>query len=151
MKRIFLFFLIMLLIHIFSFNSFLEASDSFESFLLKVKNPFKSSLPKIEEIIEIKPKPTKINIGETRSSRRSKVRPVKTEAKPIKAPIIKAPDVIVSGLIWNSDLPQAIINESIVTIGDKIDNFKIVEIHKDGIIILFSGLKFTIKMNQDLT
>jgi len=53
------------------------------------------------------------------------------------------PDLI-EGLIWNSDMPQAIINGSVVKIGDYIEGVKIVGIDKKGITIDYEGQKVLI-------
>lgn len=57
---------------------------------------------------------------------------------------------IVTGLVWNSERPQAIINGVIVNVGDKIKVDKtpdvdIVSIKKEGIDIIFNGVKATLK------
>lgn len=46
----------------------------------------------------------------------------------------------ISGLIWNSDRPQAIINNQIFSVGDKInDQIKIVSIKKTGVDVELNG------------
>ena len=54
------------------------------------------------------------------------------------------PDLNIEGLIWNSDMPQAIINGSVVKIGDYIEGVKIVGIDKKGITIDYEGQKVLI-------
>ena len=54
------------------------------------------------------------------------------------------PDLNIEGLIWNSDMPQAIINGSVVKIGDYIEGVKVVEIDKKGITIEYEGQKVPI-------
>ena len=54
------------------------------------------------------------------------------------------PDLNIEGLIWNSDMPQAIVNGSVVKIGDDIEGIKIVEINKKGITIEYEGQKVLI-------
>ena len=54
------------------------------------------------------------------------------------------PDLNIEGLIWNSDMPQAIINGSVVKIGDYIEGVKIVGIDKKGITIEHEGQKVLI-------
>jgi len=112
------------------------------------RNPFKSWLPKIEEKIEKTQEGTKIEskkldgplISETESS-------VK---KPV-VPEIEAPKFTINGLVWNTDRPQAIINGQIFAIGDIIEDSKIVDIHKDGIDVLFLNKLFTIQIEQTIT
>jgi len=43
----------------------------------------------------------------------------------------------VQGLIWGGSLPQAIINDKVVSAGDVIDGVSIVGIDKDGVEVSF--------------
>ena len=54
------------------------------------------------------------------------------------------PDLNIEGLIWNSDMPQAIINGSVIKIGDYIEGVRVVEIDKKGITIEYEGQKVLI-------
>ena len=56
----------------------------------------------------------------------------------------KPPAVVITGLIWNSDRPQAIINGQVVDIGDNIGEMEIVSINKTGIDLLYQGEKITL-------
>ena len=62
-----------------------------------------------------------------------------TVEEPLKTPVIQ-----ISGLIWNSDQPQAIINNQIVKVGDQIEEWTIQKIDKDGIEISARGNKILI-------
>ncbi|MDP8264254.1 MAG: hypothetical protein P9M12_02085 [Candidatus Aceula lacicola] len=149
MRQKIVLFLFIFLIGLFLINGILEASESFNLTAAQTRNPFKSSLPKIKEIVEKIPEP--INISSRASKLRPELRtsPIQVEKKP--KPIVKAPVLVISGLIWNTALPQAIINQNIVTIGDIVEKSEIVNIHKGGVDILFSGAPFTIKIDQTLT
>ena len=57
---------------------------------------------------------------------------------------ITLPDFTIQGVIWNTDLPQAIVNDMIVRVGDVIDDAKIVEITKTGITIDYRDRRFYI-------
>jgi hypothetical protein len=121
-------------------SSILEGIES-ESFTLP--NPFKSKLPEIkEEPVTIRPpeqgpitpivKPLSIEIP-------LQVLPGGTaEAGPALPPFT------ITGVIWNSDRPQAIINGQVVDVGDTVSNTKIVAIKKDGIDVLVEGVTMTI-------
>ncbi len=50
----------------------------------------------------------------------------------------------ISGLVWNTDRPQAIINGKITEVGDMVSGFKIVDIQKTGITVLSQGRTVTI-------
>ncbi|MFA5068788.1 MAG: general secretion pathway protein GspB [Candidatus Omnitrophota bacterium] len=49
------------------------------------------------------------------------------------------PPLLVEGMIWNTDNPQAIINGKVLNSGDIIDGVRIVNIEKQGITIDFNG------------
>lgn len=112
------------------------ASDVLTPF---ARNPFQPQLPVQEEEqppvkpVEIikpvdKPKPV---TGKTSSS---SVKPSAQVAKPQPPPDLK-----ITGLVWNTDRPQAIINGKVVDVGDKIETIQIVSINKNGIEIDFEG------------
>ncbi|MDD5596018.1 MAG: hypothetical protein PHY94_07255 [Candidatus Omnitrophica bacterium] len=54
------------------------------------------------------------------------------------------PDLKIQGVVWGGSLPQAIINNKVVKVGDTIEKAKIIDINKDGITVLFSGRKYNI-------
>lgn len=56
-----------------------------------------------------------------------------------RPPILEEPmpNLTISGLVWNTDRPQAIINGQIAGIGDTISGIRILDIQKTGITVLF--------------
>ena len=93
------------------------------------RNPFVSPFPKIK--IEI-PEPTIAVITETSVE-------------------ITPPSLTINGLIWNTDNPQAIVNDQVVGVGDTIAEVTILGIQRSGIQILYSGKTFSIAMNTEST
>ena len=55
---------------------------------------------------------------------------------PAPAPL---PNLEVQGIVWGSALPQAIINNRVVKIGDIIQGVRVVDISKKGITVFYSG------------
>lgn len=55
------------------------------------------------------------------------------------------PQFIVSGMIWNSKKPAAIVNDQVVAIGDQISNWSVTQITKDGINMTFEQQNLWIK------
>lgn len=49
------------------------------------------------------------------------------------------PVLRIEGLVWNTSMPQAIVNGKVVKMGDVIEGVKIVKIDKEGILIEFHG------------
>lgn len=54
------------------------------------------------------------------------------------------PVLTVQGLIWGGDIPQAIINDNVVKLGDTIQGAKILSITKDGVTVLFEGMQYNL-------
>ncbi len=103
--------------------------------LSSIRNPFIPILPS-PQIVES----TSNQITTTTSSRSkpTSVKPVEvTETKNVSPPAL--PKFIISGLVWNTDNPQAIINQEIVEIGDTVDDWTIVAITEDGIKVSSKG------------
>ncbi len=58
----------------------------------------------------------------------------------------KALDLKLSGVLWDQDNPQAIINGEILEVGQRIGKFTIIEIHSEGVIISDGTSKFELKI-----
>ena len=52
------------------------------------------------------------------------------------------PNLIIQGLIWGGGIPQAIINDNVVKVGDTMQGAKILSIAKDGVTVLFEGAQY---------
>ncbi len=72
--------------------------------------------------------------------------PQKTPMPIVEEPL-KPPEIKISGLIWSTDRPQAIINDQIVEVGDQIKDWTIQKIDKDGVEISARGKKILIPTN----
>ncbi|MCU0652337.1 MAG: general secretion pathway protein GspB [Candidatus Omnitrophica bacterium] len=68
----------------------------------------------------------------------------KTVSKATETKAVMLPNLVIQGVIWGSDIPQAIINNKVVKRGDTIDNVHIVDISKKGIDIMFEGRQFNL-------
>ncbi|MCK5014139.1 MAG: hypothetical protein KAS66_10000 [Candidatus Omnitrophica bacterium] len=111
-----------------------------ESGITTVANPFKSQLPKIEEPKIETPIIVKDTDGPIRRPELPK--PIEVLPEPEERPV---PHVTISGVIWNSDRPQAIINGIIVDIGDTVSEIQITGIQKTAIDGLFDGRNVTLQ------
>lgn len=65
--------------------------------------------------------------------------------------VIDPPELSISGLIWNSDRPQAIINGRVVSVGDEIDGARLLSVNKEGITIEYKGIEFPVKKFTQIT
>ena len=109
------------------------AQGNLDSAAGSITNPFISKLPKpktvIKNITPPPPPPTRLEVENPQPARTAPAQP---------------PAVTISGVVWNSDRPQAIINGQVVDVGDKISEMEIVSISKSQIDVLYLGEKFTL-------
>lgn len=108
-------------------------------------NPFKPQLP--EKIIEEKPQPSQKQKAEpTKSIQKSTSQPAPPTPE---AQQIQLPSLIISGLIWDSDRPQAIINNQIIDIGDRIEDMLVIAIRKQEIDVEYQNKIITIDAQKE--
>ena len=74
--------------------------------------------------------------------------PTATVATTQTPTVLVPPQLRITGLIWNSTKPQAIINNQVVGIGDAINDVTIVGIQKTSIDIVYQGTYFSIDPNS---
>ena len=60
---------------------------------------------------------------------------------------LKPPEIKISGIIWNTDQPQALINNQMVKVGDQIAEWTIEKIDENGIELSSRGKKILIPTN----
>jgi len=58
---------------------------------------------------------------------------------------VKLPDFTIAGIFWGADFPQAIINDTIVKVGDTILEAKIIGIEPEGVTVNFNRRDFLLK------
>ena len=102
-----------------------------DNFPHPVRDPFLSQLPQIKAILENKMEET---IGETTSP----FSPTGTK----QTITIVRPALQTMGLIWNTQKPQAIINDTVVNEGDTINDSKILSIKPNGVKVMYQGEEF---------
>jgi hypothetical protein len=51
----------------------------------------------------------------------------------------QAPAITIQGIIWGGNLPQAIINDRVVKIGDTVEGVPIIDISKEGVTLFYNG------------
>jgi len=61
---------------------------------------------------------------------------------PEAPPEVSPPPLTVQGIIWGGNIPQAIINDKVVKVGDSISEAKVTYIGRDGIAIIFKDYTF---------
>lgn len=109
-----------------------------------VRNPFTPQLP-IKTVEQ--PPMAKVNnkVNTINKINQPSRRQETTDNRTSRDVRTQAPTWSITGVIWNSDRPQAIINGRVVDVGDEINDMQIVAIRNDGIDIEFGNEKMTIK------
>lgn len=124
--------------------------------LEKIRDPFLSYLIKK---IEIPPPPPPVPaVVKPPDVPKPKIEPIPVVVKQaittLSVPKIDTgflKDLKVSGVIWDTPMPQAIISDKVVKIGDVINGSTIILIDKKGVEITHNGLKYllTVSENKD--
>jgi len=52
------------------------------------------------------------------------------------------PKLAIQGIIWGGSLPQAIINNTVVKVGDIIEEARVLEINKEGVTVFFKSRQY---------
>ncbi len=103
-----------------------------------IKNPFNPKIPAEKKITPLSPVQKKETPApKEQSSEGSSNADEKRSTTP--------PKFLITGLIWNTNRPQAIVNNRVVNIGDSVSDATIIAINKTGIDIMFQGTNLTIK------
>lgn len=133
-----------------------QTEEEFMRDLEKIRNPFLSYLlkkieaPPPQAIVET-PAPPKLTMPSL--------------PPPVVKPVIALPAIVskiddsflqnlkLSGVIWDTDMPQAIVSDKVVKVGDLINGDKVVFIDKKGVEIKHNGLKYllTVSGNKEIT
>ncbi|MDD5504936.1 MAG: general secretion pathway protein GspB [Candidatus Omnitrophica bacterium] len=61
---------------------------------------------------------------------------------------VPMPSLVIEGMVWNTDKPQAIINGKVLNAGDIIDGVRIINIEKQGITIDFNGERVLVERKK---
>jgi hypothetical protein len=76
--------------------------------------------------------------------------PVQSDLSPdagetaVNLPEVHLPTMKVQGIFWGGKFPQAIINDKIVKVDDKIEGAQVTEITKDSVTVFFSNKQFVL-------
>jgi hypothetical protein len=64
------------------------------------------------------------------------------EKKESRVEKVTPPDLKLQGIVWGADRPQAIINNTVLTKGDKILGAQIIDIEKKGVVFVYKEEQF---------
>ena len=124
------------------FSSMIEAkggklsSQDFNLDIYNNNNPFQSKLP-VKKDLTVKPPETLIQPPSGQNLQNQTANITKKEPPELKWKI--------TGIVWHSNRPQAIINDRVVDVGDTIDKAKVIAIRKSEIDVEIDGQKITVK------
>ncbi len=93
--------------------------------IINLKNPFATALPEPERPVEIVKQPP-VDV-------KQQLLPPPVSDKGGQPVPVPKPNFQVQGLVWDSDLPEAIVNNEVVSIGDKINGWTVIEINPQGV------------------
>lgn len=119
---------------------------------LTKQNPFKPQLPEEKKITSKPTRPTGRKTGTRKPTLTHKPTGSKrtTSVQEIDQQAPEKPSITLTGLVWNTDRPQAIANGIIVDVGDTIDDkFQVVSIRKTGIDVHYKGKTTTITPSKE--
>lgn len=134
--------------------------DVVKDLLINMINPFLSKLPPepVEpEMVEPINPPVADNIpadfpvnqnypgSESSYSEQSNPQSVPVEPLPV---LIDPPEIALMGIIYDTNHPQALFNNRIVSIGDEVEGIKVVEISRSGIVVEYKGAPFAYGMDD---
>lgn len=120
-----------------------SADADFMEKLTVIKDPFEDGIPKP---VIVMPKPV-YQIQE--APKPVYVEPPKPKPKPVivPQPIVILPTLNLQGVMVGGDMNEAIINDQIVPLQGSILGAKVISVSKKGVILLYKGKKFLLKVD----
>ncbi len=117
-----------------------EQESPFTEVVSSLRNPFMKWQPKPAFVKKVE-KPVVVEIKPVEPA----PPPVKKIAKPVKLPRLVLPKMSVTGLIFKTKQPQAIINGQVVGVGDIVARAKVLKIKEGGIIFKYADEIYFVK------
>ncbi len=92
--------------------------------IINLKNPFLTALPMPERPIEEVKPPVDVKLP---------MLPPPVSDKGGKPVSIPKPSFKIQGVVWDTDFPQAIVNNEVVSVGDQVSGWTVIEINPQGV------------------
>ena len=68
----------------------------------------------------------------------------KEQIPPEPVQVEPLPSLTIQGIVWGSSLPQAIINNKVVKVGDTIEGVRITDINKNGVTVFWANQEYNL-------
>jgi len=108
-------------------------------------SPQMEEIKKIEALEKAKPlPPLRPRIEYQAKNLRDPFQGLKITGSTVAVAKAAPPALTIQGIVWGGSLPQAIINNKVVKIGDTIEEARIIDINKDGVTIFFGGRQYNL-------
>ena len=124
-----------------------EEADIFQG-LEEIKDPFKSQLPEPVVIVD-----NPVEQGaDTKPDPYQEPDPVDPSSLVSEVPnVLPGPNIdafVLKGLVWNTDTPQAIVNDMVVKVGDEVNGIRVVAIRQDGVEFSLNGINKSLSVSK---
>lgn len=131
------------------FNNWINELKNKNSVVITVSPPIKPKLPDpiiVKQVNQIEESILpEVDIPELRDPFLSSKNPQELKAAAVKKPAV---ELKLSGILWDDNIPSAIINSNIVKIGDLIEEKTVVDIEKNRVIMMEDGKILVIELRK---
>ncbi len=118
-----------------------------------IRNPFLPQLPEKPKVVETPPdtrptpgqNPVKGQEDDDPPRQTPRQTPNQSVDSGTREVPIPKPNFRITGILWNSPRPQAIINGQVLDVGDEIEGFRIESIRPSGIDVSIRGVTLTVE------
>ncbi len=128
----------------------LQIDEETAKMLRALRNPFVPRLPddppqEEPEIVEKTPEAASPIQPDIQTGAAETPVIVSQQTQAVEEVLLPKPDYKISGIVWNTDRPQAIMEGRILDVGDSIEQWRIIGISRGGVEISFKNQKFLIE------
>jgi|CXWL01.1.fsa_nt_gi hypothetical protein len=135
-------------------GAFAQEDKDFLQGLDEIRDPFQSQLPIVEVPVKVIPQDNIPPVPQVELPPQPVV-----QAAPVWSPKVVPPlaiprgqdntAIVIKGLVWNTKIPQAIVNDRVIRVGDHVDGMKVISIHKKGVEFSNNGIKVFVDVSKE--
>jgi hypothetical protein len=112
-----------------------------ESAITKMEQAGKEAL---ETDVTVRRKEVQYKAQDLRDPFESFLQPKEVETNTQNKQEVPLPELVIQGITWGGNFPQAIINNKVVKVGDQIEGVRVVKIDREGIEVNFNNRQYSI-------